>query len=332
MKYINELIDGEKVESVFAVTEKQLRTTRAGKTFISMKLWDKTGAIDAVVWDNADATSQKFEKSDYVGIRAEVSTYNGTKQLTIQQLKKIEKTADYLPRFMPTTEKDPAVMEAEVRAIVASFNSSGIRSVIEGFLNDEAFMAKFRVSPAAKGMHHVFSGGLMQHTLKVMRICSLLYDEYRANDPAVSSLLNRDILIAGAFLHDIGKVDEISPEPGFEYTTRGRLLGHVSLGLLELKKKLDEAEGVSGEESDLLMHLVLSHHGELEYGSPKRPKSLEAFILHYADNIDAKLQGLYEFIAKDTAGGKMTAYNKAYERFFYRGLPEMEEGGEDSLP
>ncbi|HLB25521.1 MAG TPA: HD domain-containing protein, partial [Nitrospirota bacterium] len=197
-----------------------------------------------------------------------------------------------------------------------------------GFLEDGPFMDAFKEAPAAKGMHHVFKGGLLQHTLKVARLCGLIYDEYRDNDPLVSSLVDRDLLMAGAILHDIGKVEELSSAPGFDYTFKGRLLGHVTLGLMAIKARLDKTEGIPEETADLLMHMIISHHGEYEFGSPKRPKCMEAFILHYADNLDAKLQGLAELTDKDTAEGKFTAYNRMYERYFYKGRGSGEGEGQ----
>ena len=328
MKYIGELVEGEKIESVFAVSEKQLRTTRAGKSFISMKLMDKTGSADAVVWDNAEATALKFEKGDFVGVRAEVGIYNGNKQLTIQQLKKVEKTPEYVTRFLPVTDRDVDVLAEELTGFAVSIQSDGIRRLIEGFLTDPEFMGLFKTSSAAKGMHHVFAGGLIQHTLKVVRLCDLIYREYEITDPMISCMIDRDILIAGAILHDMGKIVELSREPGFDYTTKGRLLGHVVIGLMELKKRLDTTEGIPEERADLLMHLIISHHGEYEYGSPKRPKSMEAFILHYADNLDAKLQGIAEFAGKDATEGDFTAFHRLYDRCFYKGR-SLDTEGED---
>ncbi len=318
-KFVNELSEGERVDSIFAVTEKQLRQTRAGKPFLSMKLSDKTGAVEAVAWDNAEALSLKFEKGDFVGVRADVGAYQGSKQLTVVALKKIEDKAEYLPRFIPCTDRDVEAMADELKAIAGTVEGPGIRALLTGLLEDAPFMEKFKTSPAAKGMHHVFSGGLLQHTLKVARLCDLIYREYEAHDPIIASMINRDILMAGAILHDIGKVEELSPAPGFEYTQKGRLLGHITLGLMEFKKRLDAAPGIPEEHADLLMHMMVSHHGEYEFGSPKRPKCMEAFILHYADNLDAKLQGLAEFFEKDTTEGNFTSFHRLYERYFYKG-------------
>jgi len=325
MKFINELKEGERVESVFAVTEKQLRTTRAGKQFLSLKLSDKTGSVDAVVWDNAEALSAKFEKGDFIGIRAEVSNYQGSAQLTLQQLKKVEKTAEYTARFLATSERDVDDMLGELKGIAGTIANSKIRALVEGFLSDETFTLGFVRSSAAKSMHHVFAGGLLQHTLKVARLCDLIYREYEENDKAITAMISRDLLIAGAILHDIGKAQELSPGPGFDYTLKGRLLGHIPLGLMEVKARLDRIEGFPDEAADLLMHMLISHHGEYEYGSPKRPKCMEAFILHYADNLDASLQGIMEFTGKDGTEGKFTAFNRMYERYFYKGNPALDE-------
>ncbi|MBI5190723.1 MAG: HD domain-containing protein [Nitrospirae bacterium] len=326
MKYINELKEGERVESVFAVSEKSLRITRAGKAFLALKLSDKTGSVDAVIWDNAEAHNQKFVKGDFLGIRGDVSNYQGTLQLTIQTLKKVEQTPEYIERFVATTDRDVDGLAGEVAEIVAGIKSPKVRELINNIFGDPGFMAAFKAAPAAKGIHHAFSGGLIQHTLKVARLCEIIYKEYSETDPKIAAMINRDILIAGALLHDIGKMEELTPGPTFDFTKKGRLLGHVSLGLLTLKARMDEVEGFPEDAAELLMHMVLSHHGELEYGAPKRPKCLEAFILHYADNLDAKLQGLMEFAGKDLTEGDFTAYNKLYERYFYKGRPEMGEG------
>jgi len=327
-KFINELVTGERVESIFAVVDKQTRTTRAGKAFLSLKLTDKTGSIDAVVWDNADSLALKFEKGDFIGVRADVGSYQGTNQLTILALKKVEKTPEYTARFLPTSGRDVETMAAELHEVAGSVSHPKIKELLEGFFNDEEFMARLKAASAAKGMHHVFAGGLLQHTLKVTRLCDLIFREYEAADPSIAGMINRDILIAGAIIHDIGKMDELSTEPGFDYTFEGRMVGHISLGLMTLKERLDRIEGFPREAAGLLMHILLAHHGEYEYGSPKRPKCMEAFILHYADNLDAKLQGLMEFAEKDTQEGEFTGFHRLYDRFFYKGRPDMETEGE----
>ncbi|MGA2193367.1 MAG: OB-fold nucleic acid binding domain-containing protein, partial [Nitrospirota bacterium] len=243
MKFINELAEGEKVEAVFAVTDKQARVTRAGRAFICMRLSDRTGSIEALVWDNTEELSKRFNKGDFIGVRAEVGSYNGTSQLNVQNLKKVDKTPEYLARILPNTEKDVGRMADEIKEIISTVGNTGIRTLLEGIFGEEGFMEAFSVSPAAKGMHHVFLGGLLQHTLKVARLSILIYDEYKSGDPMVASMIDRDLLVAGALLHDIGKVQELSKEPGFDYTFKGRLLGHVSLGLMVLKERLDKTEG-----------------------------------------------------------------------------------------
>lgn len=328
-KYVKELNPGERVESVFAVIDKQSRTTRAGKAFLSLKLSDKTGSIDAVAWDNAEALALKFEKGDVIGVRAEVGSYQNANQLTITALKKIEDPSEYMGRFMPVADRDVDVMAAELRALAEGVSHPKLRELLIGFFDDEEFMARFKASSAAKGMHHVFAGGLVQHTLKVARLCEQIYREYEATDPAIAKLIDRDLLIAGAIVHDIGKMDELSASPGFDYTFEGRLVGHISLGLMTVKERIDRIDGFPSDAAVLLMHMLLSHHGENEYGSPKRPKCLEAFILHYADNLDAKMQGLMEFMEKDAQEGEFTGFHRLYDRYFYKGRPEMEAQGEE---
>ena len=331
MKFINELKEGERIESVFAVTDKQMRTTTKGKPFISMRLSDKTGAVPGVAWDNAEALSARFERGDIVEVRAEVGSYQGGPQLVVQNIRRVD-PGEHAGRFLPQAEKDVDKMASELVSIVGTVRDPATKRLVLGFLEDGPFMEKFKAAPAAKGMHHVFSGGLLQHTLKVVRLCDIIFGEYKENDPEIAALMSRDLLIAGAVLHDIGKVEELERTPGFDYTMKGRLLGHVSLGLMMVKERIDRTEGMSPDAADVLMHMILSHHGELEFGSPKRPKCMEAFILHYADNLDAKLQGLRELTEKDTSEGKFTAYHRLYERYFYKGRPygdvEEEDTGE----
>lgn len=328
-KYINELVSGERVESIFAVVDKQARTTRAGKQFLSLKLSDKTGTIDAVVWENAEALALKFEKGDFIGVRADVGSYQGTNQLTLLALKKVEKTPEYTARFLPTAGKDVGEMAAELEVMAGGVTHPKVRELLMGFFADAAFMERFKAASAAKGMHHVFAGGLVQHTLKVARLCDQIFREYEATDPAIAKMINRDLLVAGAIIHDIGKIEELSSEPGFDYTLEGRLVGHISLGLMTVKERIDNIEGFPKEAAWLLMHMLLAHHGENEYGSPKRPKCMEAFILHYADNLDAKLQGIMEFAEKDTQEGDFTSFHRLYDRYFYKGRPDMEFADED---
>ena len=318
MKYVNELTEGEKVESVFAVTDKQVRQTKAGKPFLSIRLSDKTGSVDAVVWDNAEPLARIFEKGDCVSVRASAGAYNGMMQLTVSDIKKLPDPDKMMDRFLPTTGMDVAAMLAELRSVAGGVIKPGVKALLLGFLDDPAFVGVFADSPAAKGMHHVFLGGLLQHTLKVVRLSRLIADEYEG-DKLVSAMIDRDLLTAGAMLHDIGKIEELSRAPGFDYTFKGRLIGHISLGLMALKDRLDKTEGVTEKDADLLMHMMISHHGELEYGSPKRPKTMEALILHYADNLDAKLQGLAEFADKDATDGDFTSFHRLYERYFYKG-------------
>ncbi|HEY3347845.1 MAG TPA: HD domain-containing protein [Nitrospirota bacterium] len=321
MKFVNELSEGQRVESVYAVADKQIRKTKQGKTFLSLRLTDKTGTVEAVVWDNADEYSAAFEKGDFIGVRADVGSYNGSNQLTVSRLKKVDPMPEYMARIMPTTDRDVEAMATELAGFAAEIQTPAIRELMEGLFGDEAFMEAFKTAPAAKGMHHCFSGGLIQHSLKVARLCRIIYDEYAENDPEIAELISRDILIAGAIMHDMGKVEELTQGPVFDYTLKGRLLGHISLGLMSLRERLDKVDGMPEDAAELLMHMILSHHGEYEYGSPKRPKCFEAFILHYADNLDAKIQGLAEFAGKDTVEGKFTAFNRLYERQFYKGTP-----------
>jgi 3'-5' exoribonuclease len=306
------------------VADRQQLTTKKGDPYLNLKLIDKTGSIQAKVWSDSPAFDKEFGVKDTVGVSAKVGSYQGALQLTINDLKLVDEPEKYMDRFLATTDRDPSGMLGELKEHASTIEDEHVRRLAMSLLEDEEFAGRFAVSSAAKGLHHVFAGGLLQHTLKVVRLCDLIHMEYQENDPGIAAMIDRDLLICGAVFHDIGKVGELSPEPGFDYTTDGRLLGHVAIGLMWLKGRIEAVEGFPADKARLLMHMILSHHGEYEFGSPKRPKCIEAFILHYADNLDAKLQGLYEFIESDSSEGEFTAYNRLYGRFFYKGAVEPE--------
>jgi len=326
-RYVSELVEGEEIKSVFVVADKQTGTTKKGDPFVTLKLMDKTGTLIARVWSDSAAFGRDYSTGDVVGVSGRVSRYQDSLQLTLGDIKVVDDPLKYAGRFTATTDRDTAGMLAELMEFASTIEEPHLRALTLGLLEAPEFAARFAAAPAAKGMHHVFAGGLLQHTLKVVRLCDLIHMEYAENDPEISAMIDRDILISGAVFHDIGKVGELSPGPAFDYTTDGRLLGHVAIGLMWMKDRIDAIDGFPEDKARLLMHLILSHHGEYEFCSPKRPKCMEAFILHYADNLDAKLQGLMEFIVKDGSEGEFTSYNRMYERYFYKpGAGEPGEG------
>jgi len=325
-KYVSELVEGEEIKSVFVVADKQTGTTKKGDPFVTLRLMDKTGTLTARVWSDSNAFGREYAVNDVVGVSGRVGRYQDSLQLTLNDLKVVDDPSKYTGRFIAATDRDTAGMLGELKEFASTIGDAHLRSLTMGLLDDDDFAERFIATPAAKGMHHVFAGGLLQHTLKVVRLCDLIHMEYAENDPEIAAMIDRDILIAGAVFHDIGKVGELSSGPGFDYTTDGRLLGHVAIGLMWMKDRIDGIEGFPEDKARLLMHLLLSHHGEYEFGSPKRPKCMEAFILHYADNLDAKLQGLMEFIGKDTSEGEFTSYHRLYERYFYK--PGADVSGE----
>lgn len=294
MRYIENLWEGERVSAIFLCKNKVNAKTKAGRTYYSLTLQDKTGVLDAKVWDLSSGI-EHFESMDYIQVDGDVTSYQGALQLNVRRVRKAREgeydPADYLPVSPYGIEN----MYAQLLAYVESIEFPPLRKLAESFfVDDEEFARKFQSHSAAKTVHHGFVGGLLQHTLRVTQLC----DFYAKNYP----VLNRDLLITGALCHDIGKVEELAPFPRNDYTDDGQLLGHIVIGYSMLRDKVAQIPDFPAKTASELYHLILSHHGELEYGSPKKPALIEAVALHYADDTDAKLQTVSEILK--TAGPK----------------------------
>lgn len=294
MRYIENLWEGERVSAIFLCKNKVNAKTKAGRTYYSLTLQDKTGVLDAKVWDLSSGI-EHFESMDYIQVDGDVTSYQGSLQLNVRRVRKAREgeydPADYLPVSPYGIEN----MYDQLLAYVESIESPPLRKLAESFfVDDEEFVHKFQSHSAAKTVHHGFVGGLLQHTLRVTQLC----DFYAKNYP----VLNRDLLITGALCHDIGKVEELAPFPRNDYTDDGQLLGHIVIGYSMLRDKVAQIPDFPAKTASELYHLILSHHGELEYGSPKKPALIEAVALHYADDTDAKLQTVSEILK--TAGPK----------------------------
>ncbi|MBQ8984085.1 MAG: HD domain-containing protein [Lachnospiraceae bacterium] len=304
MQYINELRDGEMIKEIYLCKQKQTLQTKAGKSYYSLILQDKTGTIDAKVWDLNNGIGH-FESMDYIEVNAQVILYQGNPQLNVRQIRKADEGEYTISDYMPCSPFDTEQMYQELLALIASVKETHLHQLLENFfVNDAAFIQSFKKHSAAKSIHHGFIGGLLQHTLAVTRLCDYMASQYPA--------IHRDLLITAAICHDIGKIYEISDFPENDYTDEGQLIGHIVKGTMMVEEKIQSIDGFPVKLGNELKHCILAHHGELEFGSPKKPSLIEAVALSFADNTDAKLQTFTETLNGTTNTGWL-GYNRLFE-------------------
>jgi 3'-5' exoribonuclease len=300
--------ENQNIVGFFVAGSKQVRTKKDGTTYFALILGDRTGQIESRMWDTTGAGD--FEAGDVIKIQGEVCRYNEKLQINIKKLRRAAPGEYALRDFLPQTERDIDVMWTELEGWVASFTDPHLQTLLEAFLHDPQIGSALREAPAAKGLHHAWIGGLLEHMLSLMGMCDLAAKHY----PGV----NRDLLLTGVFLHDIGKLRELSWGTSFDYTLEGQLLGHITIGLGMIEAKIAAIPDFSAAKRLLVEHLVLSHHGKYEYGSPKLPMTAEAIILHYLDDLDAKMQTVRSDFARNEANGRsgaeMTEWVRSMER------------------
>lgn len=306
MRYIEDFKEDDVILDHYLCKQRQSLKSRAGKSYLSLKLQDKTGTIDAKVWE-LNNNIQSFEENDFIKIDAVVLTYQNDLQLKINKIRKsTEGEYDEL-NYIPSTDKDVVTLHEEILNMIESISNEHIKEMLNNiFVNHPKISKEFKVHSAAKSMHHSYMGGLIEHTLSVAQICDFMSTRYK--------YVNRDILLATALLHDIGKIFELSDFPDNDYTDDGQLLGHLIIGCELITSESNKIDGFPHKLQSMLKHCILSHHGEYEYGSPKRPKTIEAFILHCADNMDAKVKMFEEILEKDNTQGDWVGYHKMLSR------------------
>ena len=305
MQYINTLREGDDITETYLCKSKSSGVAKNGKTFYSLVLQDKTGTIDGKIWELSNAI-EHFEAMDYVKLSAKVTSFNNKPQLNIRQTRRAEEGTYDIADYMPISKFDIDEMFKELLALIDSVKDESLKTLLRSFfVEDASFVKAFKMSSAAKSMHHAFVGGLLQHTLSVARIADFLAGFY--------PIMNRDLLVTAAICHDIGKVKELSEFPVNDYTDPGNLLGHIVIGAMMVKEKADEINGIDETLKNNLVHCILSHHGKLEYGSPEKPKIIEAVALSFADDTDAKLEGFSEALESEQAEGDWLPYNKMFE-------------------
>lgn len=306
MRYINEIKEGELVVEHFLCKSKQTLKSRSGKSYLSLKLQDKTGLVDGKVWDlNNDIKS--FGENDFIKVEAVAVMYQNDVQLNVRKIRKSTE-GEYFPEdYIPSTAKDVTEMSRLFYQYVDQIQNEYIKKLLNAILIDNPDIKKeFPCHSAAKAIHHNYLGGLLEHSLAVTQICDFLSTRYQN--------VNRDILIASAMLHDVGKIYELSNFPNNEYTDEGELVGHLVIGAELIRKEAEKIPDFPPALLSLLRHCMLAHHGEYEYGSPKLPKTIEAFLLHCADDLDAKAKIFEEFLENDTGRGSWAGYQKMFQR------------------
>lgn len=305
MNYLSDYREGQKFVGTYLCKQKQILKTKAGKTYYSLVLQDKTGTVDAKIWDLNNGISN-FEAMDYIYCSGMVTTFQGNIQMNISRVR-ISEEGEYDPAdYVPCTKGDMDKMYSEILKYVVSVQNPYLKKILEMyFVEDKDFSSRFKKHSAAKSVHHGFMGGLLEHTLNVTRLC----DHFAGTYP----MLHRDLLITAALFHDMGKLDEISQFPLNDYTDEGQLLGHIFIGAKKVSEAAAAVPGFPKKLENELIHCILAHHGKLEFGSPKVPALLEAMALHLADNADAKLQTMTEiFTAAGTNMGWL-GYNRRFE-------------------
>ena len=313
--FVKDLVEGDEVDGVFLVRRKSTRRTREGRPFLALVLYDRSGAVDGQVWDDSEAFAAAFAERDFVRVRGYVDRYRDRLQLRVLACATCRWEDLVAEDFLPASARAPADMRAELRTRLRSIRNPWLRALLERIERDAPLMSAIALSPAATAVHHDHLGGLLEHTLSLMALCDAVAETYADPRTGGRDDLDRDLLLAGAFLHDLGKVRELQPVPGFPYTDEGQLLGHIVLGYEIAMRKADEVPGFPADLRTRLGHLILSHQGELEWGSPKRPKTLEALVLHHLDNLDSKVEVFRK--AAGTASGAWTDYVRTLGRALY---------------
>ncbi len=310
--FISDLEPNKVITTTFLVKVKEVRAKKTGEPYLSLTLGDKSGSLDAKMWDNVAEVEPTFGRDDFVKVRGLVQLFRNRQQLTVHRIRRCQESEVDFGDYFPKTSRDVEQMFGELLALVGRIENPHLKKLLENLLNDSEFALKFKQAPAAKSLHHAWLGGLLEHTLSLCQLCQAMARHYPG--------LDQDLLLAGAVLHDIGKTEELSYSRSFAYTTEGQLLGHMILELDIVNRKVAEIEDFPPRLKTLIQHLIISHHGEYEFGSPKLPMFPEALVLHCLDNLDSKLAAMQDLIVGDTnPDPEWTAYYPMFGRPLFKG-------------
>jgi len=308
--YINEIKENDQVDSLFLVKEKSSAITKTGNTYLKLKLVDRSGEIEGRIWTSVENVAESFEKDGFVHVMGKAVSFQERLQINITSIESVREEEILFSDFFPMTEKDIDGMFQSLLEIGRQIKNPHLSQLLQLFWEDESFVKRFKIAPASKWLHHNYLGGLLEHTLSVAQVVLKIASHYNG--------LNMDLLLTAAIFHDLGKVDELSYHRSFDYSDEGRLLGHIILGIERVEDKIKQLPDFPKDLSTLLKHFLLSHHGQYNWGSPKKPMTLEAVLLHFLDDMDAKINGIQQFIKKEVPeGARWSTYHRAFEQYFY---------------
>jgi 3'-5' exoribonuclease len=308
--WVKDITEDDTITGHYSVKGKRLGKTRNGKPFLSITLGDRTGEVEAKVWEKAEALSSVFKEGDILEVQGNAESYRGQVQIKLSNLTPLKEEIDE-HIFLESSARDISEMMTALRDVLKIVKNVHLRGLIDRFLADREFVLLFKTAPAAKNFHHDYIGGLLEHTLSVCQMATRVAVQYPH--------LDEELLLTAAFFHDIGKTRELNLKLNIDYTDEGRLIGHVVLAVTMVDEKLRHLKDFPRELAARLKHLILSHHGQLEFGSPKRPKFLEAFALNLIDDLDAKMNGLNRYMERDRREGAWTDFNRLFDRYLLKG-------------
>jgi len=321
--FIKEINENDKVESIFLVKRKSISFTKAGTPYLNLTLIDKTGEVNGKVWEQAEKLAKIFQKDDFIKIKSTAVTYQNSLQLNISSIIPLSPSEIDITNFLPQAKNDIEQTFLKLKAIIEEVSNAHLKKLLDLFIADDQLIRLFKLAPAAKKMHHVYLGGLLEHTLSLSNLILQISKHYEG--------LNVDLLLTGGILHDIGKIHELTYSRSFDYSDSGRLIGHITLGVEMINEKIRLIPDFPQELAVELRHLIISHHGEYQYGSPKRPKTLEALMLYYLDDLDAKVEEIQSFIQREEENqSKCAGYHQMLERYIYKTLDSKNQKDSES--
>jgi len=304
--YVNELEPNKVITASFLVQSKEIRQKRTGEIYLSLLLGDRTGELDAKMWDNVAEVLESFERDDFVKVKGLIQVFHNRPQLTIHKIRRMDDSEVEYGDYFPSSKRDSGEMWIELRAVVSSIANPHLRALLNVMLDDEDIGRRYRLAPAAKQIHHAFLGGLIEHVLSLCALARITAAHYH---------VDVDLLLTGVVLHDIGKIYELNYERSFSYSSEGQLIGHINIAMRMVADKLRALPDFPPALRTLVEHMILSHHGHLEFGSPKLPQFPEALLLHYLDDLDSKMEAMRALIENDRqVEGCFTTFNTALER------------------
>jgi 3'-5' exoribonuclease len=309
-RFIADLAAGSTVEEVFLLARRNMAHKKDGNPFLTVTLADRTGQVNGVVWDQVERIAAAAAEGDFVHVRAQVGEYRGGLQLVVKDMARVPEEQVDAADFLATTTRDVNQMFARLKEMTARMQTSWLGELFDLFWADSDFVAAYTRAPAAKHMHHAYIGGLLEHTLSMAILSETIAGHYGGVD--------RDLLLAGVILHDVGKTRELEYARRIDYTDEGRLLSHIVIGLSMLDEKLKQLPDFPEDQARLLKHMIVSHHGAREFGSPEPPKTIEAVLLNDIDEMDSRVNSIREYVAKDESDGSWTSYHRLLERHFYK--------------